>query len=116
MLNKSKAEELRDNGMKSSLYNADLFYDQEWTKVAYSCLMQFVRITRDPFLAEEVRDWAEKFGNVPPPPSLRAWGGIISKANRNGIIEHVGYRKTSSIKSHRTPASLWKGVSSEKKQ
>lgn len=62
------------------------------------------------FRCEEFREWAEKFTDLRKPTSERAYAGVITRAKGLGLIEHVGYAKTSNILAHGTPAGLWKRV------
>ena len=107
MLNTQKAKESKESGMNQSVNNADLFSNGAWSKEAYDCLIEFASKRTEPFLAEEAREWAERFKMLAVPPSKRAWGGVIVRASRSGLIKHIGYAKTANVKAHRTPASLW---------
>ena len=60
-----------------------------------------------PFMCEDVRKAWEDNGN-PPTKNGRAWGAIISRAAREGIIVHVGYNRVSNPKAHRANASVWR--------
>ena len=59
------------------------------------------------FKAEDVRSWAR---HVPPAPSLRAWGAVMLKAARAGIIRQTGYAKVNNPLAHSTPAALWEAI------
>ncbi len=81
-----------------------------WKEQAYRALIQFLAVNPGiTFQTEVVRAWAERRG-LPRPPSERAFGSVIVKAARNGLIKSIGYGKTSNPKSHRTPASVWRQI------
>ena len=61
----------------------------EWSKEAFDFLKLFVSVSRGNFMAEDIR-YASK-GMVPKPKSERAWGGVIRRAEKAGLIEAVGY-------------------------
>ena len=77
-----------------------------WSDKAFEALCQFVRrIGPDrKFQAEDVRMYA----NVPPAPSLRAWGNVMVRAAREGIIKNTGMtEKVNNATAHSANASLW---------
>lgn len=101
----TEAEILRDKGMQRAEDKANCT-SFNWSIKAYNLLIEYINITQVSFLAEDFREWADKQG-LEQPPSLRAFGSIITKANRNKLIKHVGYGRTKNPKAHCTPASLW---------
>ena len=72
----------------------------------YVALYSHCKTSDKPFLIEEVREKAEGCG-LPVPPSRRAWGAIVIKAKRIGIIKRVGYGQVSNPYAHRANASMW---------
>lgn len=102
---KPEAEILRDKGMQRAEDKANL-NSFNWSIIAYTLLQKYVKITPTSFLAEDFREWASKQG-LEDPPSKRAFGSIIKKANKDKLIRHCGYGKTKNPKAHCTPASLW---------
>ncbi|HDY88544.1 MAG TPA: hypothetical protein ENH82_10605 [bacterium] len=56
-------------------------------------------------MAEDIRFASKDI--VPDPPSARAWGSVVFRAVRNGLIHKVGYRNVTNEKAHCTPATLW---------
>lgn len=77
-----------------------------WSNAATSYLKGFLSIHSEPFLAEEVREYA-KVNGLEDAPSQRAWGGVMTRAARAGIIKNIGFRLTTNPVAHRTPATLW---------
>lgn len=92
----------RDHGIFQAVTHADQVHDS-WQERAFMFLTAFKKST---FMAEDIRKAAE--GIVPDPPSQRAWGGIIVRAARAGIIERIGFSNVKNVKAHATPASVWR--------
>lgn len=103
------AEELKVEGMNRSVRTADEKYPG-WSDIAYNYLLEYCARNRgNAFMAEDVRFFAEWYG-VPTCHHARAWGGVFTRAKKDGIIRCTGFKMTVSPKSHRTPASLWEAV------
>lgn len=101
-----QAEVNKNIGISIATHHADLLFTN-WSSNAYALLETYIQRHRGTqFLAEDIRDWAISHG-LPKPPHDRAWGGVISRAAKVGIIKFMGYEKTKNPKAHRTPASLW---------
>lgn len=102
------AEQARDKGIETALSNAD-WKEKDWPKKAFEFLKKFLQNHNGPFMVEEVRSYAALL-DFPLPPSARAWGGIITKAAKSGIVERCGYQPTKNVKAHSTPAALWRQI------
>lgn len=102
-LDRAASEKNRDQGIDRALENAELHHPA-WSDLALDYLKRY---PGKQFMAEEVRVWAHKNG-LAEPPHARAWGGVIVKAKKLGLIEHCGYGNVSNPKAHRTPASVWR--------
>ncbi len=101
-LDKEKSEILRDIGIEQAVENADK-KESCWSDEA---LEYVIKYPHNRFMAEEVRIWAYSEGlNIPP--HGRAWGAVIRRAEKAGIIKHDGFKNVSNPKAHRTPASVW---------
>lgn len=96
---------LRNEGIQQAVDHADDFAP-DWSVKAYELLKKFLNNHVGPFMAEEVRSYAEMI-QFPSPPSQRAWGGIIARAAREGLIEGRGYAPVRNVNAHRTPARVW---------
>ena len=94
--------QLAIDGMNQALEHAEEVYEN-WGDHAFEMLKRY---PGEQFMAEDVREWAESMG-FPSAPSNRAWGGVIARARRAGIIRRIGYRAVNNPKAHRTPATLW---------
>ena len=96
--------ELRDKGIKKALDNANSTHNR-WSDKAYDFLLKYIKYQYE-FMTEDVRVASEKA--IPKPPSNRAWGGIILKAVRAGLIHRVGFSSVKNINAHRTAATVWR--------
>jgi len=78
-----------------------------WANQAYKYLEDYVDIQDHDreFLAEDIRYSSE--GHVPLPSNPRAWGSVVRKAKRDGVIVATGYAEVTNKKAHATPATLW---------
>lgn len=76
-----------------------------WSDMAFELLKRYLKINKEPFMTEFFRQWTED--KLPEPPSKRAFGAVISRASREGLIKHCGYAPTTNYKAHKTPASVW---------
>jgi len=100
------AEVLRDLGIERSVEHADQVMDG-WSDWALEAVRQYAGGHPDPFLTEDVRDWAAKRG-LPKPPDDRAWGAVMQRAKRAGYIDNVGYGSARS--SNLSPKILWVSI------
>ena len=91
----------RDDGMKRAVDHADRV-SHAWSVLAYQMLIDYLRYD-GPFLAEEYVAWA-KDGGIPDPPDNRAFGAIIQRAARAGLIVKAGYREDR----YCSPKTLWR--------
>ena len=96
--------QLRDKGINQAIDNADDTHER-WSEKAYKFLINWIK-TQYEFMTEDVRLASEK--EIPIPPSNRAWGGIILRASRAGLISRVGFSNVKNAKAHRTPATVWR--------
>lgn len=95
----------RDDGIERVSMKADLL-DEGWTDRAYSALLLYCAKFHAPFIAEEVREWAEGEGLISPPHDSRAWGAVIRRAVKAGVMRKVGY----STDKFMSPKTLWVGT------
>lgn len=99
---------LRDTGIYRAITHADNTYD-DWSEKAYMALKDFLKASNGkPFMCEDIREFASDY--LPEPPNNRAWGSIITRAKRNGIIKHCGFGQVTNPRAHRANASMWKGA------
>jgi len=98
-------EQLKEEGMNRALDNAN-WATEGWGDSALSYL---IACPMTKFLAEDIRIWAHNNGLVKP-PHARAWGGVIVRAKKEGLIKFVGYSKVKNPTAHATPASVWEKI------
>lgn len=96
-------EDLRDEGIQQALTHADETAER-WSEIAFDFLKRYM-LDNPVFMAENVREAAT--GIVPEPPSKRAWGGILVRAAKEGLISRMGFRNVKNARAHCTPATLW---------
>lgn len=101
-------KERKQKGIEKALANANKTYDN-WAEIAFNFLMDFAS-KKTFFMAEDVRNEAEKTKKVPVPPSKRAWGGIFQRAAREGIILKNGFKQVTNPKAHQANAAVWQSL------
>ena len=102
-----KGNKLRDLGINQASENADDKYE-EWSNLAYEYLLQYIKQNKR-FMAEEIR--VSSVGVIPDPPSNRAWGAIIVRAKKAGLIKSVGTAGVKNPKAHRAICNIWEVIS-----
>lgn len=75
-----------------------------WAEQAYSFLTSYIQFN-DTFMCEDVR--AKSIGVVPPPPNKRAWGGIMRRASKAGLIYRRKTKPVKNPKAHCANATFW---------
>lgn len=75
-----------------------------WKRGARGYLLEYVATHTGPFLAEDVRGYAEARG-FEIPPDGRAWGAVFRSAARDNVIRKVGYAPAKS--SNLSPKVQW---------
>jgi len=96
-------EDLRDEGIEQALNHANETAER-WSEIAYDFLKRYM-LDNPVFMAENVREAAANI--VPEPPSKRAWGGVLVRAAKEGLIIRMGFRNVKNARAHCTPATLW---------
>lgn len=99
---------LADIGMASAVAHADA-KQPNWSDDAVSEVRFYATFNRE-FLGEEVRQWAHERQGLSKPPKACAWGAVMVRAARDGLIERAGYRTTSIPPQHAKPAVLWRSL------
>lgn len=91
----------KEEGIEMSEQHANAVH-RNWSDMAYLALKGYLKDNPGKtFICENVIDTV---GNVPEPPTLKAWGSIIRRAVSDGVIKKVG---TSNNKAHRAIVSVW---------
>lgn len=77
-----------------------------WQDLAIEKLKLFIQSTNQ-FITEDFRLWAEDNG-LSQPPEPRAYGAMILKANKLGLIRwNSTYQEMKNPKSHGCPKKVW---------
>ena len=92
----------RDDGIQRAVDHADRV-SHAWSVLAYQTLIEYIRYTDTYFLAEDFTGYALA-RHVPKPPDNRAFGAIIQRAARAGLIVKAGYREDR----YCSPKTLWR--------
>lgn len=93
---------LRDQGMQQAIEHAE----QDAPGWSQRALEMLDACPMDRFMVEDLREWAYANG-LDRVDNDRAWGSVITKAARLGLVMHNGYRSVKNRKAHATPASVW---------
>lgn len=103
----TQAELLRDESIQRAVDHADRV-TSEWSDRAYGMLVRYVRALGSGarVTSEAIRNYAE-WHDLPTPPDKRAWGAVVLKAARAGVIEKAGWTTANDPKVHCNPVSLW---------
>lgn len=101
--------ELKNAGIKVAADNADRVHEN-WSEDAYLALKTYIRIHKQPFMCEEVRDFAHIVLGLPQPPSARAWGSVMKHAAKQKIISRIGTGQVTNPKAHCANAGQWIGA------
>lgn len=80
-----------------------------WQDAALNCLRTFAR-TNDRFMAEKVREWAHTEAGLPLPPSARAWGSVMVRASKLGLIVADGVARSKLPPRHSTFGAIWRSL------
>lgn len=95
--------QLRDLGIQQALTHADEVCEK-WSEKAFRFLQWYIQHNKE-FMTEDVRVASRVL--VEAPPSERAWGGVIVRACKAGLIKHNGHGKVSNPNAHCAFAVKW---------
>lgn len=103
-----KLETPKEIGIQQAVEHANRIMP-DWSENAYRYLESYIVLHKrhHRFMTEDVRRAAELSLKVPIPPSKRAWGAIILRACKSGIIKKVGHDKVKNTNAHSAFASVW---------
>jgi hypothetical protein len=101
---------LKEEGMQQAIENADRQIG-DWSLSAFNLFRFFLKDKQVgfQFMAEQAREFSESRG-LEIPPTRRAWGSIVARAKREGLIKHVGFSQVNNPKAHRTNVSVWEKI------
>lgn len=93
----------RDAGIEEAVNHANQV-ENNWSEQAFEFLKTFASSAGE-FMTEDVRVAAQ--GIIPSPPDARAWGGVVKRAAKIGVISKVGVKCKSDKVSHCAFAGVW---------
>jgi hypothetical protein len=93
----------RDNGIERAIEHANRV-NGNWSEQAYQFLLEYIK-DREEFITEDVRQAA--IDHVPQPPNQKAWGGVIVRAKKSGLITRKGYVSRKNPIAHCATVTLW---------
>lgn len=99
--------QLRDAAMRRAVDHADET-SPRWADVAFEHLRLFA-MQHYTLTCEQVRQHAEAKGFAKP-PTRRAWGSIVSRAVRAGVITQGVYEKATDPLVHCRPIMRWRSL------
>lgn len=107
----STAAALRDAGIEAAADHADAV-EPRWTDRAFDFAVDVLAARarkgkNDPFMTEDVRKYAVARG-FPEPPDARAWGAVMIRARRKGLIVRVGTGDSKNPQAHLRPTNQWR--------
>jgi hypothetical protein len=77
-----------------------------WGEAAYAYLCRYAKEHPSGFTTELVRAWAASEGLEDDSPS--AWGAVVRRAKKNGVIEFAGYEQSSNASRHLNMVRIWR--------
>jgi hypothetical protein len=78
-----------------------------WRDKAFGYATEFIRSHNGrPFMTEQIRQFAYERG-FERAPDERAWGAIMLKVARRGLVRRLGFARSSAKNVHGNPATLW---------
>lgn len=104
-----EARRARDEGIARAVAHAEATVGPEWAATAYTFLGVFARKNQT-FTTEQVREAATRAGEVLEPPDRRAWGGVVKKAVRTGMLRRCGFVQATDPRVHMNIVALWQSL------
>jgi len=95
--------QLRDEGIQRAIVKADKDCEN-WSSKAFDFLINYSKLNKQ-FMTEDVRE--ASIGVLEQPKNGRAWGGVVVRAVKSGLIIRKGFMNVKNHKAHCTPASVW---------
>lgn len=109
MNQQAQGKELAEVGMQQAIDHANE-ETPEWSVMAYSAIKDFLEaspLAEGEFMGEEIRLWAHQEGGLVEPPHKRAWGGVIHKAAKCGLIRKLRIDTVKNPQAHAANAAVW---------
>lgn len=79
-----------------------------WKDLALDKVLDFIggKSMVETFFGTDVREFAHANG-LPQPEDTRAWGGVMKRAEKAGLVKHAGYGLSPNPASHKSPVTVW---------
>ncbi len=75
----------------------------EWVATALDAVRKYATINKY-FTTEQVR---AAYDDLPEPPDRRAWGAVVRKAHKEGLIQPHGWVRAQSLTVHGMVVTMW---------
>jgi hypothetical protein len=105
LFDSAAARAARDDGMQRAATHADDVVAR-WTDNALAFVKAYAQLHQH-LTGEYVRFFAESQG-LPAAPDNRAWGAVMIRAARAGLIEKDGWTTARDPKGHCHPIAQWR--------
>lgn len=92
------------DGMRRAVEHANRDVEG-WSEHAITIVRCFALMRDEPFLAEDVREYAQTL-EFPRAPDQRAWGAVMKQAAKRGVIRMAGFR----LAKDGSPKSAWEAA------
>lgn len=99
------ARQSRDKGIKKAITHADRVHDKWGDRVFEAFKEYLIIMQKQPFQIEDFREWIGD--KIPPPPHNRAFGAIVIRAIKAGLIWRAGFAPVKNPKAHRAIGAVW---------
>ena len=101
--NEPTGEQLRDEGIERSKNHANNVINN-WSEHAFNFLLKYIQ-SHSQFTTEDVRNASIIF--VPRPPDNRAWGAVVLRAVKSGLIKRIDFTTAKNATSHCATIAIW---------
>lgn len=98
------SKKARDKGIDQAIRHADQV-SENWGDKCYGLFKDFIRAQSAPFQTETFRHSVA--GLIESPPHDRAFGAVVVRAVRAGLIKRVGSAPVSNVRAHRALSNVW---------
>lgn len=104
-----RGEQKKLRGIKRAVDHANIKNAGTWSNKAYQASKLFLSSKKNgfTFMIEDIRTWTEEHNLIPPPPSKRAWGGMVKSLVKEGLIHKVGHGTVKNENAHKCFAAVW---------
>lgn len=102
------AEVLKEDGMNRAVLGAESLIPG-WGDMAFEMLKTFLMEHAGQFMMEDVRAYSYKKG-LPRPERDQAWGAIVRRAFKSGLIAKIGQGIAKDPTRHRGYTALWERI------